>query len=77
MPILKVTVWDESESKRKQFVCASEAAALPSRRKNLAAVVNRMDTLQQVKANRAFIILDIKEARPDKDYDPDDWIPRG
>lgn len=76
MPILKVTVWDKSESKRKQFVCASETAALPSRRKNLAAVVNRMDTLQQVEANRAFVILDIRTAKPDKDYDPDDWILR-
>ena len=76
MPILKVTVWDKSESKRRQFVCASETAALPSRRKNLAAVVNRMDTLQQVEANRAFIILDIRTAKPDKDYDPDDWILR-
>ncbi len=76
MPILKVTVWDKSESKRKQFVCASETAALPSRRKNLAAVVNRMDTLQQVEANRAFVILDIRKAQPKKDYDPDDWILR-
>lgn len=77
MPILKVTVWDSSESKRKQIICASEASALPARRRNLAAVVARMDTLQQIDANRALRILDIREAKPDKDYDPDDWILRG
>jgi len=76
MPILKVTVYDTSDHKRKKLICASDPAALPEARKALAAVVTRFDTLDKVRSSASMIILDIVHAKVGRDYKPDDWDSR-
>lgn len=51
MPILKVTVYDTSDHKRKKLICASDPATLPEARKAFAAVVTRFDTLDKIRAS--------------------------
>lgn len=73
MPILKVTVWDKSEHKRKKVICASDISSLPEARRALAAVVSRFDTLEKIETNAAMIILDIVVAKPSKDFKSAEW----
>jgi len=73
MPVLKVTVWDKSEHKRKKIICASDTTALPDARRALAAVVSRFDTLEKIENNAAMVILDIAVAKPSKDFKTTEW----
>ncbi len=73
MPILKVTVWDKSEHKKKRLVCGSDIASLSERRKAMSAVIGRFDTLDKIEGNPSFIVLDVIRAKPGKDYTADDW----
>lgn len=73
MPVLKVTVWDKSEHKRKKVICASDTMSLPDARKALAAVVSRFDTLEKIENNASLIILDIAVAKPSKDFKSAEW----
>lgn len=76
MPILKVTVYDTSDHKRKKLICASDPATLPEARKAFAAVVTRFDTLDKIRASSSMVILDIVRAKPGKDYTDEDWASR-
>jgi len=76
MPILKVTVYDTSDHKKKRLICASDPAALPEARKALAAVVTRFDMLEKIRTSASMIILDIVHAKPGKDFKTEDWNSR-
>jgi len=76
MPILKVTVYDTSDHKRKKLICASDPASLPDARKALAAVVTRFDTLDKIRTSASMIILDIVQAKPGKDFKAEEWNSR-
>jgi len=73
MPVLKVTVWDKSEHKRKKVICASDTMSLPDARRALAAVVSRFDTLEKIENNASLIILDIAVAKPSQDFKSAEW----
>lgn len=73
MPILKVTVWDKSEHKKKRLICGSDVASLSERRKAMSAVIGRFDTLDKIEGNPSFIVLDIVRANPGRDYTAEDW----
>lgn len=73
MPILRVTVWDKSEHKRKKIICGSDAASLPEARKALSAVIGRFDTLDKILSSPSLLVLDIVCAKAGRDYTPTDW----
>ncbi len=73
MPILRVTVWDKSEHKKRKIICGSDAASLPEARKALSAVIGRFDTLDKILGSPSLLVLDIIRARAGKDYTPADW----
>lgn len=73
MPILKVTVWDKSEHKKKKLICGSDVASLSESRKAMAAVIGRFDTLDKIESNPSFLVLDVTRAKAGKDYSLDDW----
>lgn len=73
MPILKVTVWDKSEHKKKRLICGSDRASLSESRKAMSAVIGRFDTLDKIEANQYFLVLDVALAKPGRDYSLDDW----
>lgn len=73
MPILKVTVWDKSEHKKRKLICGSDVASLSESRKAMSAVIGRFDTLDKIEANPSFLVLDVSRANPGRDYSLDDW----
>ncbi len=73
MAILRVTVWDKSEHKKKKLICGADSASLPEARKALAAVIGRFDTLDKILSAPSLIVLDIIRARVGKDYSTADW----
>lgn len=73
MPILKVTVWDRSEHKKKKIICGSDAASLSEARKALSAVIGRFDTLDKILGSPSLLVLDVIRAKAGKDYTPADW----
>lgn len=73
MPILKVTVWDKSEHKKRKLICGSDIASLSEGRKAMSAVIGRFDTLDKIESSPSFLVLDVIRAKPGKDYSLDDW----
>jgi len=73
VPILKVTVWDKSEHKKRKLICGSDIASLSECRKAMSAVVGRFDTLDKIESSPSFLVLDVIRAKPGKDYSLDDW----
>lgn len=73
MPILKVTVWDRSEHKKKKIICGSDIASLSESRKALSAVIGRFDTLDKILGSQSMLVLDVIRAKAGKDYTPADW----
>ena len=73
MAVLKVTVWDKSDHRKKKLICASDPASLPEARKALSAVVGRFDTLDKIEGSSTLLILDVVRARQGRDFQVNDW----